>query len=131
MAKRRPSYLIVVAGKNGLEIFSAHNLAGDADLTFERLDALLRSTGEKVYLIEVPQKEGMVKGVKRPSSAELGDRIAEAKIVTGSPPNNSVNSVTVTIPATQEEFDEQTRQMLKGSGPRDGYRNDNYQGAFS
>lgn len=116
----RPSFLIIVSGKNGLELFSAHCTADDAATMRDRLASL--TAGSQVHLIEVPQTEGVVKSSKPAAPAP-------APVVAVPTPLPPVPSIP--IPASQEEFEEQTRQMLRGNGPRDGFRDDKYVGAFS
>ena len=120
----RPSYLIIVTGKNGLELFSAHHAKDDAEVTRDRLEALLRSTGSQVHMIEVPEIEGVVKGEKKPEPPMLAFKEPPP------PPSFSVPTV-VHRAQTDAEFEDQTRQMLRSNGERDGYRDDTYTGAFS
>lgn len=125
----RPSYLIIVTGKNGLELFSAHHAEDDAEVTRDRLEALLRSTGSQVHLIEVPQVDGVVKGSKS-KEAPSHDAPALGVVVTEVKTGTKVLASPYR-PATDAEFEEQTRQMLRSNGERDGFRDDSYTGAFS
>lgn len=61
----RPQHLIIVThpGQDGIDIFSAHHERADAEVMFERLEALLPG-GASVSLIEVPENDGVVKGSK-------------------------------------------------------------------
>jgi hypothetical protein len=113
----RPSFLILVSGKSGLELFSAHYTEDDARTMRDRLASL---TGSQVHLIEVPQTEGVVKSTKPAAPAPVA-----------APAQAPVPVPSITIPPTQEEFEEQTRQMLRANGPRDGFPDDKYVGAFS
>lgn len=112
----RPSFLIFVSAKNGLELFSAHHTEGDAEVMRDRLGSL----GHQVHMIEVPQVDGVVKSTKPVS------RHVDPPVLKPAPAPEPLR------PATDAEFEEQTRQMLKnGTGPRDGFRDDTYVGAFS
>lgn len=61
----RPNHLIIVThpGQDGIDIFSAHHDRSDAEVMFDRLEALLPA-GASVSLIEVPETDGVVKGSK-------------------------------------------------------------------
>ena len=124
----RPSYLILVThqGQKGVEIFSAHYTEEDASKMHARLGALLATTGSVVHLVEVPEIEGLVSPDKascrriEPKDDPQASKPAPAPV---QPPSS--------MPLTQEEYEEQARQLAKGNGPRDGFRDDKYAGAFS
>lgn len=112
----RPSFLIIVTGKSGLKLFSAHHTAEDAGIARDSLEEL----GIQVHLIEVPQAEGVVKSEKPAMSAKSG-----------------------IIPLVDAGFEkrraaeanakpqEQPQQATRKGGERDGFRDDKYVGAFS
>jgi hypothetical protein len=122
MAKRRPSYLILVSSSKGIEIFSAHHTEADAVAMHDRLGAMLsKNAGSAVHLLKVPDVDGLVPP----------DQALCRKIESTVPAVKPAPAPKIQRPVTDEEFDEQTRQMLKSGGPRDGFRDDSYQGAFS
>lgn len=125
MAKRRPSYLIMVSGPRGLEIFSAHYTEADAVAMHDRLGTMLAKTaGSAVHLVKVPSVDGLVPSDQAACRKIEPKPVASPVVVAAAPaaPNVSLS---------QEAFEEQTRQMLKGNGERDGFRDDRYTGAFS
>lgn len=125
MAKRRPSYLILVSGPKGIEIFSAHHTEADAVAMHDRLGSMLaKSPGSAVHLLKVPETGGLV-----PPEQAVCRKIGDGRHV--DQPALKANPVANPRPATDAEFEEQTRQMLKGNGERDGFRDDTYAGAFS
>lgn len=111
----RPSFLIFVSAKNGLELFSAHHTEGDAEVMRDRLGSL----GHQVHMIEVPQVDGVVKSTK-----PVSRHVDPPRLVSLPVPETP-------RPATDAEFQEQTRQMLRSNGERDGFRDDTYAGAFA
>jgi hypothetical protein len=127
MAKRkRPSYLIMVSGLKGLEIFSAHHTEADAAAMHDRLGSMLaKAAGSVVHLVRVPDVAGLVAADKAACRRiEPKDRPVVVPMATKTAPQPS-------IPQTQEEYEEETRRLVKGDGPRDGYRDDKYVGASS
>jgi hypothetical protein len=129
MAKRkRPSYLIMVSGLKGLEIFSAHHTEADAVAMHDRLGSMLaKAAGSVVHLVRVPDAAGLVAADKAACRRiEPKDRPTVVPMAT-KPQSASAPS----IPQTQEEYEEETRRLVKGDGPRDGYRDDKYVGASS
>jgi hypothetical protein len=128
MAKRRrpPSYLIMVSGAKGLEIFSAHHTEAEAAAMHDRLGAMLaRSMGSAVHLVKVPDGVGLV------AADKAACRRIEPK-VSAPAPGKPPTAPEPTMPQTQEEYEEETRRLArKGTGPRDGYHDDKYVGASS
>jgi hypothetical protein len=127
MAKRkRPSYLIMVSGLKGLEIFSAHHTEADAVAMHDRLGSMLaKAAGSVVHLVRVPDAAGLVAADKAACRRiEPKDRPVVVPMAAKPAPQPS-------IPQTQEEYEEETRRLVKGDGPRDGYRDDKYVGATS
>ena len=129
---KRPSYLIMVSSPRGLEVFSAHASEADAAAMHDRLGSMLAKTpGNVVHLVEVPNADGLV-----PPDKALCRRI-EPKNQNGVIPTTAVSRAEPASPApvsaarTQEEFEEETRRLAKGNGPRDGFHDDSYKGAFS
>jgi hypothetical protein len=110
----RPTHLVIVthAGRQGIDLFSAHYTESAARVMHGRLAALLAKTGSAAHMIEVPETEGVVeasatvevapaqldpappvvavphKPVSRAKFAEEARRLAEAEasgIVTDTP----------------------------------------------
>jgi hypothetical protein len=124
---KRPSYLIMVSSPRGLEVFSAHASEADAAAMHDRLGSMLAKTpGNVVHLVEVPNVDGLVPPDKAPCRRiEPKDSV----VVPIKPPYNG--SPAPATAQTQAEFEEETRRLAKGNGPRDGFHDDSYKGAFS
>ena len=124
MAKRkRPSYLIMVSGPKGLEIFSAHHTEADAAAMHDRLGSMLAKTaGSVVHLVKVPDAVGLVAADKA-AARRIEPKASPVLVPIKAAPEPA-------IPQTQDEYEEEARRLAKGNGPRDGYHDDNYKGAF-
>lgn len=55
----RPTYLVLIAGADGLRLFSAHYDAPSAEAVVAQMEALLAATGHSVTVIEVPEIAGI------------------------------------------------------------------------
>jgi hypothetical protein len=125
---KRPSYLIMVSSPRGLEVFSAHASEADAAAMHDRLGSMLAKTpGNVVHLVEVPNADGLVPPDKAPC------RRIEPKdaVVVPMKPQSVQSPAPVSTAQNQAEFEEETRRLAKGKGPRDGHHDDKYVGAFS
>ena len=111
----RPSFLIIVTGKSGLKLFSAHHTAEDAGIARDSLEEL----GIQVHLIEVPQTEGVVKSEKPAASAN------------GIIPYVDAGFEKRQAAKADAEPQKQPQQATRNVGERDGFRDDKYVGAFS
>jgi hypothetical protein len=83
--------------------------------------------------------EGFSENVKGSPNAKQWERIRAqiARIDGAGPPvakpakPQLVRPPAPVVPQTQEEYEEETRRLAKGNGPRDGYHDDKYVGASS
>ena len=84
--------------------------------------------------------EGFAENVKRRPDTKQWERIKEqiARIDGSGPPAakpakpqlvRPQPAPSPSIPQTQEEYEEETRRLAKGNGPRDGFHDDKYVGA--
>ena len=129
---KRPSYLIMVSSPRGLEVFSAHASEADAAAMHDRLGSMLAKTpGNVVHLVEVPNVDGLVppdKAACRRIEPKNQNGIIPMPVVSRTA---AESTAPVSTAQNQAEFEEETRRLAKGNGPRDGFHDDNYKGAFS
>ncbi len=101
---KQPKYLVLVINMNGLDSLSAHVDRESAESMFNWLHDLLAGSPSKVSIVEVPEKEGVVK-FEQPASVDPTPFIPT--IV-----EPVETSSRVRTPMSQEDFQEETRRMI-------------------
>jgi hypothetical protein len=122
----RPTHLVIVthAGKQGIDLFSAHHTESAARVMHGRLAALLASTGSAAHMIEVPETEGVVEA----------SVMVEAAPATRPQPEPAPPVVPVPYkPVSREAFAEEARRLAEAeaSGIVTDTPMPDYSGAFS
>lgn len=109
----RPTHLVLIAGADGLRLFSAHHEHGAADAVVAQMEALLAATGHSVTVIEVPEAAGIASLPAIPLKP-----IPALHVRTASPlPNPVTPPPTKFRRQTADEFQAETIAMMNGEIP--------------
>jgi hypothetical protein len=113
----RPTHLVLIAGADGLRLFSAHHDADNAAAVVAQMEALLAATGHSVTVVEVPNAAGIASLPTIP--------LKPIPALTSLLPLPTARAA-IQQPATKfrrqsaDEFEQETLAMMNGEIPMDG-----------